>query len=63
MSNDNVDNIWMVCLNCETNFSLEELFVDDLENDIECPVCERHSFRRCDDYGLENDIYFKEEEW
>ena len=40
MSYNETDNTWMLCLNCETNFSVEELFgLDEEENSqMECPI-------------------------
>lgn len=56
------DNVWMVCSNCENNFSIEELFSeDDEQTSIECPVCYSHSFRKCDSYGQDIENDYKEE--
>lgn len=50
------DNVWLVCLNCETEFSLEDLFIDeDDHTGTECSVCGSHSFRKSD--GYEDDLY------
>ncbi len=55
MSYNETDNTWMLCLNCETNFSVEELFgLDEEENSqMECPICASHAFRKCDSYGID----------
>ena len=55
MSYKETENVWLVCLNCEAEFSLEEVFSLDYEEEIqtECPCCNSHSFRRCDSYGID----------
>lgn len=71
MSYKETENVWLVCLNCEAEFSLEEVFSLDYEEEIqtECPCCNSHSFRRCDSYGIDRyDEDFKNydyqtEEW
>lgn len=54
MSYHEADNVWLVCLNCETEFSLEDLFYNEEEGteSIECAICGGHEFRRCDSYGI-----------
>ena len=68
MSYEETDNTWMVCLNCETEFSVEELFASEEDDLTECPVCGQHAFRKCDSYGtdLENeyrDFNYNYGEW
>lgn len=62
MPYNETDNVWMVCSNCESNFSIEELFSEEEDNSIECPICNSHSFRKCDSYGLDiEDGYINED--
>lgn len=37
------ENVWIVCLNCEYEFMMDELFTDD--GWIGCPLCESKSYR------------------
>lgn len=55
MSYNETDNTWMVCLNCETEFSVEELFASEEDDNVttECPICSGHAFRKCDSYGMD----------
>lgn len=55
MPYDETDNVWLVCLNCEAEFSLEEVFFgeEDTAVSVECPICDGHEFRRCDSYGID----------
>lgn len=47
------DNYWMICLNCEHEFSMEEYLIDD---NFECPFCESREFRPCDSVGGDLDF-------
>jgi len=62
LSYSETDNVWMVCCNCESNFSIEELFSEeDTESSIECPICNSHSFRKSDSYDSDlEETYAKE---
>lgn len=54
------NNVWMICLNCESEFSLDELFEPEEEStaNAECPVCNNHSFRRSDSLGFDEDVHW-----
>lgn len=58
------ENLWMICLNCEHDFSFDDIFTGD--DDVECPHCGSKSFRKCDSFGLDIDEYrdyIEEDEW
>lgn len=48
---------WMICLNCEHEFSMEEIFVE--AHELECPFCESREFRKSEAHGLSLDEYFQ----
>lgn len=50
------NNIWVICLNCENELSLEEAFTEE-EDTFECPICDSKSFRRCDEYGSDENSF------
>ena len=43
MDYPNQENIWMVCLNCDYVYNMDEFFADDYYGS--CPLCESHSCR------------------
>ncbi len=53
------DNTWVICVNCESAFSIEEFF--DVEDDdfggtpslTKCPICGSHELRHSDSYGFD----------
>ena len=51
------DNYWMICLNCEHDFSMEEYMIEDT---FECPFCDSTEFRASDSVG--SNLNFKKYE-
>lgn len=43
------ENVWMVCLNCEYEYAMEELFSDG--DEIACPLCNSMSYRTTTELG------------
>lgn len=60
MAYDETDNMWMVCLNCEMEFSLDDVFASELNGEIECPICSGHSFRKTNSDSSQEDYYLSE---
>lgn len=56
------ESTWMVCLNCEFEYNIEEILTDDFRT--ECPMCNSKEFRECDQDGFSlNEIQHYEKEY
>ena len=51
------DNVWINCMNCGHDFSIEELFSVDEDTETECPVCGSHILVQECENNLEENYY------